>query len=533
MYISIIGAGLAGLSAALTLAERGIPCALISSQGSERAQSVLAEGGINAALDNMGEDDTTAEHFADTMKGGADLADPNAVKGLTDAAPDIIRRLEGYGVPFHRENGRIAQRNFGGQKKKRTVFAKSSTGKIVMSALTDEVRKYEAMGLVKRFCHHEAVDIDIAERDGRLVCGGVTFIDIYTGRKYHLDGRVILASGGLNGFFPGHTTGTVPNTGRLTALLFSKGIEIDDPEFIQYHPTTVSACGKRLLISEAARGEGGRLFVMRGGERWYFMRDKYPEMGDLMPRDVVSREIWNVTHNDGCGDEVYLDLTVIPADTWQNKLSDMREEIRYQLGIDPVNEPVKISPGIHFFMGGICVDKCHRTNADGLYAAGECACQYHGANRLGGNSMLGALYGGLCAADGLAGEDVLPPEPLETGSDGGEVTTGFPDGFDGKLCDILLSGLGIVRDEKTMQAAVDRLGVLEREDLDDTQRQRLYLGKAMLMGALLRKESRGAHFRSDYPERDENYRKMTVAKYKDGGIDITYRDIPELEKGEA
>ena len=536
--INIAGAGLAGLSAALTLAGRGIACNLISVQSSERAQSVLAEGGINAALDTMGEGDTVREHFADTMRGGVDLADPNAVAGLTSHAPEIVLWLLSLGVPFQMENGTLILRNFGGQKKKRTAYAKSSTGKILMTALVDEVRKYEASGLIHRYPHHEIAELEIEGEDDAQRCVGLRIRDVYTDRLLLCRGPVILASGGMNGIFPGMTTGTVPNTGNLTAWAFAHGVSMGNLEFIQYHPTTVGIPGKRMLISEAARGEGGRLFILRGGEPWYFMEEKYPELGNLMPRDVVSREMFLVCRREDCTGPVCLDLTGLPAETWRKKLSDMREEILYYLALDPVREPVPVHPGIHFFMGGILVDERHRSSLPGLYAAGECACQYHGANRLGGNSMLGALYGGrvaaACAAEnepslGSASEEVMdlgPVSPVWRQSH-----SASPACVE-KLKGILWDGLGIVRDGPSMENALRRIRSLQSEDgLTDLDRMRVLLGRAMLECALARKESRGAHFRTDYPEREDRlFRKTTVAVCRDGTVSVSFRGIPE-ERG--
>lgn len=523
--INIIGAGLAGLSAAITLAKSGFHCALISTQASERAQSVMAEGGINAALNTMGEQDAPEEHFSDTMKGGVFLADPNAVSGLTRSAPEIVNWLHEIGVPFQFENGHIIQRNFGGQKKKRTAYAKSSTGKVIMTALTDESRRYEAAGLIERYSHHTALDIVTSGGS----CAGAVVRDVYTGEVHMFPGKVITANGGLNGFFPGQTTGTTQNTGDLAAALFTRGVEFADLEFIQYHPTTAQIQGKRMLISEAARGEGGRLFIERSGSRWYFMEELYPELGNLMPRDVVSREMYKVIHDPACGDQVYLDMTGIPQQTWKHKLSDLRTEIIDYLSVDPVREPVAVSPGIHFFMGGIFVSEQHETSLPGLYAAGECACQYHGANRLGGNSMLGAIYGGRIAAQSaMAAPAVYAECPDHVPAEYEELSECSPQTA-AELCDILLSGLGIIRDEGSISAAVEKLdNRVFSGELSQCERRRFQLGRAMLISALERRESRGAHTRSDFPERsDEEFRRTTIALCDHGRIVIKMRDIPE------
>ena len=523
--INIIGAGLSGLSAAIALAEAGRPCRLISAQPSERAQSVLAEGGINASLNTMGEDDTPGEHFADTMKGGAYLADPNAVAGLTARAPEIVMWLARLGAPLQREGGRLVQRNFGGQKKKRTAYARSSTGKVLMTTLIDAARRYEAAGLIERLPSHRFERLIL--REGR--CAGVVVTDTHAvpPQTRAMPGRVILCAGGLNGFFPGMTTGTTQNTGDVAATAFAQGVHMANLEFIQYHPTTIGIAGKRCLISEAARGEGGRLFTLRNGEKWYFMEELYPELKNLMPRDVISREMARVMKRADCDGRVYLDLTGLPEATWRKKLPDLRAECVHYLSVDPAKAPIPVEPGIHFFMGGIDVDERHRTNIDGLWAAGECACQYHGANRLGGNSLLGAIYGGRVAAEDIltrpaGAEESLAfdpaPEPVETAASAARARA---------LGGALYEALGIIRDEAGLRAGLSRVEALARSAESGREADRAALARAMLLSALHRRESRGAHFRADCPDRDEAQRQTTVAAYENGDIAVSYRPIPE------
>ena len=590
--VNIVGAGLAGLSAALTLAKQHQPCRLISVQASERAQSVLAEGGINGALNNMGEGDSILLHEEDTCLAGCQIADEEAVRGLTGHAPAIIQMLADLGVPFNRQDGKILQRSFGGQRKKRTAFAKSSTGKMIMHALIDEVRKYEVLGLVERYPHHLFEDLLIRERNpehlhqeqgsipeypgqeqgsipeylrqeqgGELkekVCCGLLIRDVYTGEEMRFTGPVLMASGGMNGLFPSRTTGTLINSGNAAARLFAKGVRFSNLEMIQYHPTTIAIAGKRLLISEAARGEGGRLFVRRAGDPWYFMEEKYPEFGNLMPRDVVSREMYFVTHESDCEPQVYLDMRGISKEVFQKRLSDLRAELLHYGKPDPEKEPIPVEQGIHYFMGGIDVDVFHQTNLRFLYAAGECCSQYHGANRLGGNSMLGALYGGQVAAETILKEgessSQYAPEavaflhaheesasrPTESAAKDDTPSTD-PEGsrheeetpqITAKMASLLYESLGIIREEKSMRRALEGLSLLlQEEGLTETDRNRIMLGEAILRSALFRKESRGAHFRSDFPERDEAFCGLVTAIKKDGKIEIDIRKKREDLKG--
>ncbi len=560
--ITIAGAGLAGLSAALTCAEHGAECVLLSVQPSERAQSVLAEGGMNAALNTMGEDDAPCFHYEDTMKGGVFLADPNAVKGLTDAAPDIIRRLWSLGVPFQMKGDDLLLRPFGGQKKRRTAYAFSSTGKAVMNALIDEVRKYEAAGLIHRYSSMEILEPLTEEQDAsgteawsipytaenhnpgkRRILKGLLARDTRSGELVRFTGPLILCTGGMNALFSGMTTGSASNTGDLTAAFFEQGVQLGNLEMLQYHPTTAAICGKRLLVSEAARGEGGRLFIKKkdGSGDWYFMEEKYPELKNLMPRDVVSREMFLAVHDPACEDQVYLDMRGLKKETWEGKLKDLREEVIHYLKLDPAEDPVPVSPGIHFFMGGILVDEHHRSSMPFLWAAGECACQYHGANRLGGNSMLAAVYGGHIAC-----EDALKYLDDEA-SDAREKQISEQDGknsfspnelhawtrvrpvFEKKLTEILAEGLGIYRDENTLMHALERLEKLGSAAETHPERRRAMVGRAMLLSALERKESRGAHSRTDFPERnDDIYCRTTVSEYKEGRVEVCFRDIPAL-----
>jgi succinate dehydrogenase / fumarate reductase flavoprotein subunit len=350
---------------------------------------------------------------------------------------------------------------------------------------------------------------------------GVIIRNTYTGEASGFYGPVILACGGMNGFFPGRTTGTTANSGEAAAIVFSQGVVFSNLEMIQYHPTTIKIPGKRCLISEAARGEGGRLFILRDGKPWYFMEEKYPEFGNLMPRDVVSREMYFVMHDETLGGQVYLDMREISKETWKKRLPDLRQEILDYLSIDPAREPVPVEPGIHYFMGGIDVDTKHHTNIESLYAAGECCSLYHGANRLGGNSLLGAIYGGLTAADSLYEDcfkrDNRKGKPNEKAVSDYDMTELWVDEqkiavatptLTLEISDILYDALGIVRNEIEMKKALEQIEkLMEKNCKNAANLRRLNLAKMMLSSAIYRKESRGAHYRSDYPEQNKNYQR--------------------------
>lgn len=583
--VVVLGAGAAGLSACLELGSKKphVKIALVSEQPSERAQSVMAAGGINAADVSRG--DTPELHAAETQKAGRYLADAQAVKNLTKTAPKLIENLWQMGMAFSlNDKDEPDRRAFGGQSKKRTAYAASNTGKQLMHTLTQQVRRLEAAERVIRYTGWHFLKLSYSENS---VYGCFLYDPLRDRFCFLRTDHVIVATGGMNGLF-GNATGSVMNTGEVTASLFADGISIANGEMIQYHPTTVALPGKQMLISEAVRGEGGRLFILKDGKPCYFMEEKYPELGNLMPRDVVSREEWNLIQQ---GYEIFLDMRGMNASVYQKKLRGVIEDCQQFLKLDPRKEPIPVTPGIHYFMGGIRVDRMHRTERKGVYAAGECACQYHGANRLGGNSLLGALYGGMIAAQAVL-------EDMETSADvrNANIEIDFPTNMQeedtGKklqtdtqketadkkfqtdrkketadkrfhtdtqnedeeisiltytqgilhLNKILRQGLGILRDENSLQNALHQVEQLEaavatrRLNGDWLEHLRLknslLLGEALLLSALERKESRGAHVRTDFPEEREEYQKMTVARYTPAqGITVIFSESNKQTSG--
>ena len=522
--IQIIGAGLSGLTTAMTLAKNGILCNLISLQPSERSQSVMAEGGINGAVNSMGEDDKPTEHFADTIKAGVYLGNAEAIRGLTENAPKIIKMLDNLGVPFHKENGVLQQRNFGGQKKKRTAYSQSSTGKCIMTSLINEVRKYENCGLIKRYDHHEFLSLHLNNKNE---CCGAYVAEYYTRKVELFCGKVVLAVGGMNGLFPNMTTGTTTNTSNAVAEVFSQGVRLSNLEMIQYHPTTIQIAGKRCLVSEASRGEGARLFVEKNGKDYYFMEDKYPELANLMPRDVIAREMYFQQNDKETNSQIYLDMRGIPKEVLQKKLGDLCDELKHYLGINAKKSPIPISQGIHYFMGGISVDVNHRTNIKNLYAVGECCSQYHGANRLGGNSLLGAVHSGIVSAEDIISSSIseIPVANLQSESE--LPLENISPKMAHKIGSILTNALGIVREEKELKQAILEICELKKSSsINKPTKNRLNLASAILQSAMFRKESRGAHFRSDYPTLNENLATMTIAEFSEE-VSIRYDNIKQ------
>lgn len=529
--VVILGSGLAGLTCSIKLAELGIKSLVVSPYPSERSQSVMAAGGINAAI---GKDDDVSLHIEDTYQGGCCIDDYNAIKELCENAPTIISWLESLGTVFSKEaNEELSLRAFGGQSKKRTVFAGASTGKQIMTSLINEARKYENLGLIERkmgrYFHSALID-------NGTCYGAVLYNDINRVMELELSDAVVVATGGQNALF-GKTTGSVLCDGYVAGKLFTQGAILRNLEFIQYHPTTIETSQKRMLITEACRGEGGRLYYLDGDKKIYFMEDIYGPMGNLMPRDIVSKHIYDAPS------QVYLDISFLGKQLIESKLSEVKDLCKKYINLDVTKDSIPVYPSVHFFMGGLAVNNKHQTNIKNLYAIGECASMYHGANRLGGNSLLAAINGGMVASKSIKEEDSISSTPdfsnyleeqkkeLKENQDSKSDFSAFY--IRQEISKILDNSLGITRSEDKLQKGIEEIdyyiNICNRLEFDNdisyyisySLTSLLILAKAILLSALNRKESRGSHIRIDYPNKSDEYSKPTYIRYMNGKYDVT------------
>lgn len=538
MKVLIIGSGISGLACAIQCAENGNEVIMVSPFSSERSQSVMAAGGINGALNTLNENDDYTQHAFDTIKGGCYIENEDDIRNLCKNAPKIVKWLMKIGVNFNKtKNDEICLRAFGGQQKRRTAFAGSSTGKQIVTALIQKCREFEIKGVIERKMGLYFYSALI--RDGK--CYGCLAFNNVTGELVPIYAdAVVMATGGQNKIF-GKTTGSELCDGYATAKLFTQGVKLRNLEFIQYHPTTIETDHKLMLITEASRGEGGRLFYYDGDKKVYFMEDKYGKNGNLMPRDIVSKEIYL------CPSQVYLDLTFLGEKVIFKRLMEVYDLCKTYINLDVTKKPIPITPSIHFFMGGIKVDNKHRTNIDRLYAIGECASKYNGANRLGGNSLLIAVYSGKVSANDIfenLKENSAESQKYFTEyiaeqkqflSNLKKSKSKFPCVYILKeLAEIMNKNLGIVRSREQLEKALNSLAFYEDAvdvlnfdvslSLYENYRLKymLILARAILLSALNREETRGAHIREDFPNASPNFRACSVAEYQNGEIIISY-----------
>src|SRR6201746_625614 len=407
--IIVVGGGLAGLSSVIKIAEAGGKVDLFSIVPVKRSHSVCAQGGINAAKDLKGEGDTVLKHFDDTVYGGDFLANQTPVKQMTAQGPAIIDLLDRMGVPFNRTpEGLLDFRRFGGTLYQRTAFAGATTGQQLLYPFAEQVRRYESEGKVKKY---EGWEFLSAVLDSKGACRGITAMDLRTMETRTFPADAIIVCTGGNGAIFGKSTNSVVCTGSAQSALYQQGAFYANGEFIQVHPTAIPGEDKLRLMSESARGEGGRVWVPRKkndprpaktipeADRFYFLEEWYPKYGNLVPRDIATRAIHRVVYELGLGIDgqpmVYLDLTHIDRETLNRKLEGILEIYEKFVGDDPRDVPMKIFPGMHYTMGGLWVDFNQMTNIPGVFAAGEGEYQYHGANRLAANSLVSCIFGGF------------------------------------------------------------------------------------------------------------------------------------------
>jgi len=546
----IIGGGGAGLRAAIEIAkDPALKVALVSKVYPTRSHTGAAQGGMNAALGNVVPDDNPEAHAYDTIKGSDFLADQDAVFFMTENAPEIIYELDRWGVPFSRlPDGRIAQRPFGGASFPRTVYAADKTGHVLLHTLFEQALSKENIDFYNEFFLLDLV------QDGERV-KGVSLYDIKTGEVVVLQTKaVIMATGGFARIYWFRSTNAIGNTGDGQAVVFRNGVPLKDIEFIQFHPTGLAKTG--ILLSEACRGEGGYL-INKLGER--FMKRYAPEKMELAPRDMVSRAIeYEIMEGRGVGEGarayIYLDLRHLGEEKINERLPQVRQLAIDFEGVDPVKDPVPIRPTAHYCMGGIhVVDyRTSETPLRGLYAIGECACvSVHGANRLGGNSLIELLvfgkFCGIAVRERVKEVDYAPISEAEASKDREFIENLFKREGKESLADIrsqmgeiTWAKMGIFRDEKSLKEAYEELSellsrwenipVVDKSKVFNTNliellelRNMLELARAVALGALHRRESRGGHSREDYPERDdENFLKHSLITYEEGNLKIDY-----------
>jgi succinate dehydrogenase / fumarate reductase flavoprotein subunit len=576
--VVVVGGGLAGLAAAMKLAELGCHVKIVSVTKVKRSHSVCAQGGINAAMNTFGENDSPIIHAYDTIKGGDFLGNQPPILEMCLCAPKIIRMMDRFGCTFNRTpEGNMDFRRFGGTLYNRTAFCGASTGQQLLYSLDEQVRRYEAKGLVEKYENHEFMEL-VLDEEG--IARGIVMHDLFNLKVEVLrSDAVVIATGGLGLVFKKSTNSTFC-TGAANGRLYRQGMKYANGEFVQIHPTSVPGSDKMRLISESVRGEGGRVWVYgdssktilapngemiqcgKTGEPWYFLEEMYPAFGNLVPRDIGAREVLRICEA-GLGidgeQQVYLDVTFLSEEA-KEKLKAVLDIYEKFTGDDPKKIPMKIFPGVHYTMGGAWVDwpaaddpdrdERYRqmTNIPGCFNVGESDYQYHGANRLGANSLLSCIFGGL-----VTGVEIpkylksleksfndLPDSLFEKAcekekaaqkklfeAEGNENAYKLHD----ELSELLVSHVTVKRNNKDLQIALNTItGMKERfksVQLNDRGRfmnkgyvfarqldVMLDLAQIITKGALLRNEFRGAHYKPEFPERDDkNWLKTTIATY--------------------
>jgi succinate dehydrogenase / fumarate reductase flavoprotein subunit len=596
--VVVVGGGLAGLTTVIKLCEAGIPVDLFSLVPVKRSHSVCAQGGINASVNTKGEGDSPEVHLEETVYGGDFLANQPPVKGMTYAAPGIVYMLDRMGVPFNRTaEGLLDFRRFGGTLFHRTAFAGATTGQQLLYALDEQVRRFETVevenekGIAirgeKMVRKHELWDFLGIVLDEGGVARGIVAQDLKSMEIASFPGEAVCLATGGPGIIFGKSTNSVINTGTAASAVYQQGACYANGEFIQVHPTAIPGADKLRLISESVRGEGGRIWVpkdpkekRRGkdvpeSQRDYFLESKYPGYGNLVPRDIASRELFLKCFHEGRGVfnnksgknelEVYLDVTHLPKDLLHKKLAGVLEIYEKFVGEDPYTNPMRIFPAVHYSMGGLWVDfeksadgrlvvgspRNQATNITGLYAAGEVDYGYHGANRLGANSLLSCIYGGMVAGPAIAAYvKNLDKSALDVKSSVFEKAANRErDRYAGilqmngsenpyklheELAAVMLRDCTIERHNDVLDKVIAKIDELEERYLDvgvtDASpranqgaqfvrhlKNMLVLARVIAQGARNRDESRGAHFKPDFKARDDqNFLRTTMALYEEG-----------------
>lgn len=608
--VVVVGGGLAGLAAAMNLASEGVHVHLVSLVPVKRSHSVCAQGGINSVNDvTRQQGDSEWKHFDDTVYGGDFLQHQPPVKEMCDWGPRIIDLLDRLGVPFNRTpEGYRDQRRFGGTLYKRTAFAGATTGQQLIYALDEQVRRWEVEGLVTKY---EYTDFVAPVLDENGVCRGAVIQNLFTMEIRTLAaGAVILATGG-NGLIYGRSTMSTICTGGAAARAFRAGVKYANGEFIQVHPTAIPGTDKLRLMSESARGEGGRVWVPRkpqdtrdpleipASERYYFLEERYPKYGNLVPRDIATREIFSVCVDQGLSVEpgrlcVYLDVTELPSTT-HHKLEGILEIYEKFQGVDPRATPMKIFPAVHYSMGGLWADyekdertgglvqgspRNQQTNVPGLYAIGEADYQYHGANRLGANSLLSCIFAGLITAPSVisymkqtrgevksslldAAKKSAEKEVADLAKASGNEN---PYKLHLELGDVMTRNVTVVRHNDKLEQTLctideieerfSRIGAPDAGSWTNQSlvfaravRDMIVMAKVITRGALMRDECRGAHYKPEsqipspsaddeatlqkqartwceaFKERNDKWLNSTIAEYNGGKLKFSYEPV--------